>query len=995
MNSIEKLDGRMEEWKNGWINNIPSFQHSIIVFLLTCFLTSSSQTFHFKNYSVDDGLPFIQVATIYQDNAGNLWTGGYGGLSKFDGHKFTNYSPKNGLSHHTVTNIMQDTSGNIWVSTINGLNKFDGKKFTIYTVDDGLPDNSITDLLTDAYGNLWIATMGGLCKYDGTSFQNSNELKGVRVSCLLKAHDNAVLVGAGKTIYTINTATNSKADESFVKYVTNEEVTALSEDDSNHIWMGTSSGIYKFGKAQEKIQGLTDKYVKTICKDADNNIWAGTPTGLYRYDKTFNSFKEIVVSKELNAKIIESLYSDYEGNFWIGTYNGLYKYKGERFLQYSEKEGLNNTFIFQILRDQDDHLFVGTSGGGFYKLIGDKFINITKKDGLAGNVVNTAVLDNKKLFIGTNGGLSISNDNAFKNFSRKDDLKSDSVSAILKNNDGTFWIGGHNCITLFDGNKFKNFPINTVSKNFDVWSIVKDKNGIVWAGTYLGGILKFDGQQFNECSKDFGIKSPSTLNILSDGDYMIFGSLEGLYIYDGKTVYHINEEDGLNSNLIWFLYRDSKENIWIGTNQGVNRFYWGNFKRTKEVRIKSYGKEEGFEGVECNSNGAFEDKDGTIWFGTVNGLIRYNPAFDSENKLESRTNIVNIQVNDRDTFLEQNSSLAYNQNRIVFEFVGICFSNPAKVEYQYILEGSGKQWSQITSENVITYSSLSPGKYTFKVKSCNNESVWNKEPVSFTFTILPPFWATWWFRILSTLVVSLTIFLFFYNRIQQIRKEERERTELQKRIANVELMALRSQMNPHFIFNTMSSIQHFITQNATDEALKYLSKFAKLMRAIMENTKQSAITIKEEIDTLRLYLDLESMRFAGRFDYKLNVASSLDQNYEEIPSMIIQPYVENAIIHGLLPKQGSGKLLVNLEKKDNFIICTIEDDGIGRVRANEINMNKLKRHRSMGMAITKERLAILSSVNKENFSEETIDLYDDQKSACGTRVVIRIPVEIN
>ncbi|MGZ6539861.1 MAG: sensor histidine kinase, partial [Bacteroidia bacterium] len=265
---------------------------------------------------------------------------------------------------------------------------------------------------------------------------------------------------------------------------------------------------------------------------------------------------------------------------------------------------------------------------------------------------------------------------------------------------------------------------------------------------------------------------------------------------------------------------------------------------------------------------------------------------------------------------------------------------------------------------------------------------------SFTFTIDRPFWRTWIFllTLISTFILALILSIRF--RIRRIKNREKQKTELNKKIANIESQALRAQMNPHFIFNTLSSIQHYISNNDTDSALKYLSKFAKLMRRIMDNSKQQMIAVDEEIKALNLYLELEVMRFDKKFEYNINVDREIDQTYDRIPSMLIQPYVENAIIHGLLPKQGNGKISITLEKHGDTILCTIEDNGIGREKSMEFKKNRVQQHKSMGMSITKERLDILNSSLNSNINAEIIDLFENGKSS-GTKVKLIIPLEAN
>lgn len=983
-------------------------QNKLIRFLLLFISVMTqavmAQSYYFKNYTVDNGLPFVQVSAIFQDDEGNLWTGGYGGLSKFNGRKFTNYTPKNGLVHHWVTSIVQDKKGVMWIGTINGLSTYHHKKFTNYTTDNGLPGNSIRAIVNDANGDLWFATNNGLARYDGKSFYaltTANGLLSDDVLSLYLDKNKTLWIGTSKGLCSYSNNVITQHNQKQPKY--SVAIKSIVIDSAQSLWMATPNGLLGFSNGNYTLyttqNGLPDNVIRTIVIDTKGLMWLGTNKGMVRVGSEKNKiiFKNYEPDNVLSSKIVECMYVDYEGNIWVGTFNGLYRYKGDVFGLFAEKEGLTNTFIFQILRLKNNELFVGSAGSGFYLFDDYRFRNFSITDGLSGNTVNTAITnDDGTVWIGTDGGLSLFNGKSFVNYKKKDGLISDSVSALYKDKNGDLWIGGNQGITIYKDKKFNAIHLKGKFSNFDIWAIHRDKKGQLWLGSYLGGLFKqkSDGS-FYECASEIGLPSNSIFNILetSDGD-LIFGTLDGGFLYDGKTIHRFSVDEGLSSDLVYSIVLDADENIWAGANQGMCKINTKEFKKTGKKIIHQYGKEEGFQGVESNTNGGFKDADGTMWFGTVNGLIKYSPQYDFPNKLEPKTSIVSVVVNDRDTTLPNNAQLKHYMNTLAFEFIGVSLTNPNKVMYMYMLEGVDKTWSLPTKENVVKYSGLQNGTYTLKVLSANNEGVWNQAPVTLTFTILPPFWKAWWFRILLTIAIMLLLFTFFYYRLNQVRTEERKRSELEKRIASIELIALRSQMNPHFIFNTMSSIQNYISANDTDAALRYLSRFAKLMRAIMENTKQSTITIKDELDTLKLYLELESMRFTGKFHYEINIDKNIDVNYDEIPSMLIQPYVENAIIHGLLPKGQGGKLVVDLVKKDNFIVCTIEDNGVGRTKSKELSKNRLAKHKSMGMSITKERLTILNySAKTENkLSEEIVDLLDKEGNSLGTKIIIYVPI---
>ncbi|MCH8904659.1 MAG: histidine kinase [Bacteroidetes bacterium] len=332
----------------------------------------------------------------------------------------------------------------------------------------------------------------------------------------------------------------------------------------------------------------------------------------------------------------------------------------------------------------------------------------------------------------------------------------------------------------------------------------------------------------------------------------------------------------------------------------------------------------------------------------------------------------------------------YDQNHIIFNFNGICFTNPDKVAYHYKLEGYDEEWSPMVTERLAKYTGLPPGDYTFKVVSCNNEMIWNKDPVEFSFVIASPFWQKWWFRTTVIGLFAFIIWYFIYFRIRSIKKKN----SLNSKMEQLKLEALRSQMNPHFIFNCMNTIQHYINSNEKKEANMFLSKFAELMRMILDNSQKSLVRLSDDLKALRLYLDLERLRFDNRFKYEINIGDGIDADSQLIPPMIIHPYVENAIIHGLLNKEAEGKVTVNLGLRDNFLICEVEDDGVGRARAEELKKDK-HGHKPAGIKLTNERIETLNLLNQSQMHININDLYDENGKGNGTRVEIAIEANLD
>jgi ligand-binding sensor domain-containing protein len=900
------------------------------------------------------------VSCITEDAQHNLWIGTIAGVNKFDGKKFQGFTKEHGLIDNSISSCVRDKEGNIWFGTPKGISKLTDGAFINFSVKDGLVNNSVKCLFMDRGGNIWIGTEGGLSKFDGKKFQN---------------------YGIAQGLYA-------------------ETVNGITEDQAGMIWIATSEGIFQLKDqtltAYQKEQGLTESNIKTILCDYKNTLWLGTDKGIIKFEN--NVFTPYFIRRDQNSNLVGCLYQDYERNLWIGTYAGLFKYRGNPFVSYGIHDGLTSNFIFGILRDSNGTLWVGSQGGGLFRFDKDGFSQFNKDNGLNANTVNSIYeYSPGQLWLATDKGLFFYNGKTFSKGKDTCGVFENTLDLFFKDTKGNLWIGGKNKLYKYNGNKFTCHALPSRNENFDVWCLQEDRQGTLWIGSYLGGLVKYDGKSFVECSRQMGFTNDSYLASLIDKQGIIyFGTLDGVWSYDPVTKQkgHFSKAEGMSSDLVYSLTFGKTENeIWVGTNQGLNRIDLAEYKKSGRKNIIQFGKQEGFSGVECNS-GNYVEQDGSIWFGTVNGLIKYDPHEYIPNEKESKISITGFRLFYTDTILPNNIHLPYNMNNITFNYSGICLTNPSKVNYSYILDGFEKNWSPQSAERLATYSNLPPGTYTFKVTSSNNEGLWNTVPAEFMFTIERPFWKTWWFIVVSVCSILLGLILSIRLRIRQIKNREKQKTELNKKIANIESQALRAQMNPHFIFNTLSSIQHYISNNDTDAALKYLSKFAKLMRRIMDNSKQQLISVAEEISALDLYLELEVMRFDKKFEYKITVDSSIDQNYDRIPSMLIQPYVENAIIHGLLPKQGAGRILISMKRHGDTIVCAIEDNGIGRERSKEFKKNRVQQHKSMGMSITRERLDILNSSLNSNLNAEIVDLYEDGQPA-GTKVQLIIPIESN
>ncbi|MBK9284579.1 MAG: histidine kinase [Sphingobacteriaceae bacterium] len=809
---------------------------------------------------------------------------------------------------------------------------------------------------------------------------------------LLVATDNGVMIKTGDAIKTLNVNNGLKSNK----------INCVSVYQQKYIF-GSDAGLMVYNPENEKVinygieQGLIDEGILTVVNQGNQYLWIGSNSGLMRFSP--KEFKYYTVGPDNNSNVIKCLLLDREDNVWMGTHSGLFKYRDDAFSSFDKVNGPGNAFIFQIFRDHTGNLWLCTDNSGIYKYSGGYFKRYGLKEGLNTNVAKAGLQhSNKKILFGTKDGIVEYKNDRFYEIPIPKEFAG-LCEMLIEDKDGSVWIAGGNGVALMKWVNntpqltYKALPSSVSHQAYCLW---KDSENTIWIGSSPAGLFKVEGDSIVSMNRRLNLKEENFYAIRDYKNYLLVATLNGLYILNTKTGEgnYINESDGLNSELVYSieLTRDRK-NLWIGTNQGINKLNLEKYFTDQVIQIESYSKQDGFTGVECNSNGIWEDENGTLWFGTVSGLVKHEPSKLKPNKVKNSTLIQSIKIFSEDTLLKDGSELESKFNTIAFYYKGICFTNPENVKYRKQLVGLEKEWSEPNNENYSKYANLAPGNYTFMVKSCNNEGVWDENPTTFSFTILRPFYATWWFNALLISTILLLAYTAFTIRVKSIQRKQKQETERRVELSKIELKALRAQMNPHFIFNSLNSIQHYIFNSKSDEAIKYLSKFARLVRTILNNSNKPYVTVGEDLEALILYLELEQMRFEGKFEYEIIVDNKVDIDYDIMPPLLIQPYVENAILHGLNPKPGKGKLSISFKSADNYLICIISDDGIGREKASEIKRTMpVSKHKSLGMKITEDRLRIMNDASNSPLSVEITDLKNEAGLACGTEVKIFIPI---
>ena len=797
------------------------------------FMENNSQ--NFSSFGKLQGMKTNTVYCITQDDNGNLWLGTAGGVTRYDGNSFTHYTNSEGLANNVVISILHDKHNNIWIGTKGGgLTRFDGRFFTNFTEKEGLPSNYIQSILEDKTGNLWFGTKRGAVEYNGKSFTLFTDKEGLisnNVFSICEDTRGNLWFGTVGGVSEYNGYSFSNFTEK--EGLGNNEVRSISQDKNGNIYFGTAGGVSKYdGKYFINfpgIEGFSKSPVYSIVEDRSGNLWVGTwGEGVYKYDgKLISHFTE---NEGLINDEVYSIFQDNRGIIWFGTRaGGISKYNGNSFDHFTTKEGLSQNQVQSILQDKNGNLWFGTWGGGVCKYDGKSFIHFTEKEGLINNDVRSILEDkNGNLWFGTWGGVSKYDGKYFTQYTEKEGLINNTVMSILQDASGNIWFGTEGKgVSEFDGKRFFNFDKKEGLSGNTIRSMIQDKNGIIWFGTNCG-VTKYDPfEKSNPVSGSFthyteteGFPNNNIISVLEDrhGNIWFGSSGSGVIKYNGKSFTQITEKDGLGDNGIMSILQDKSGNLWFGTRTGFSKLakesvaaFIDNDDKSQIRRpglFKNYTYEDGFYGVGCNTNAIYEDNTGAIWIGANDRLTVFHPEIIHSDTIAPNIQLVGIELfnepfswedleKNKDSSIvlsngvavgnikfeglskwyniPENLSLAYDDNFLTFNFIGITTRSSQKVKYTYKLDGLYETWTTITNRTSASFANLSPGKYTFRVKAINGEGFWSKEFI-YTFTIRPPWWKTNWAYFLYALGIIAVIFVVDRIQTQRVIVKERERT---------------------------------------------------------------------------------------------------------------------------------------------------------------------------------------------------------------------------
>lgn len=778
-------------FKDKFLKFLKNITFILLFFVIALSQTLYSQLYNYKQYTVEDGFPQSNADDIFQDKDGYIWFATQNGAARFDGFNYFLIDKYRGINTNYITDINQDSKGNFWFSTKNGISEFRKDTVINYTVKTGLSSDIVRESFELPDGQILALTKNGTdIIYKGKI--RKLKLKDIPVK-FLKRKSGEILALSCTAIYTFSNNKLQKINYNYSFTVSNFYDIVETSDSS--LWVSSDKGIFKIKdkkviKHLTKENGLPDNKINCLLVDSENNLWyASEEKGCGKYFK--GSFYNFTAENGMPNTSVLSLFEDREKNIWIGGRNGATMINPRiPFVQFLNISPYKSKIVMGITSDKNDNLWFCTYGSGLVRYNGKSFTNFNKNNGAFDNHFFDAETDtNGNLwFASSNSGIIFYDYKHFKKIIEIDNKKiSSRVLTIFKDSYNNLWFGTNGeGFFKYDGKKLsriKNMPA------LNILAINEDNNGNLWFGTINEGLYKFDSKQFIKIDSISKISPGIVRAITKINGTMWFGtSSDGIYsIKEEKGNYiqqYINKSNGLNSDNIYLLFTDKKNNLWVGTEKGVDKLI---FDKNGNIRkIETYTKNEGFLGTETDLNGAFQDKNGDIWFGTVNGVLKYLPNIKKKNTVNPPVYLKNIKLNFRNTDLSDycdslsseglpvNLQLPYNLNHLTFEYIALCYSNPEKVKYKYRLIGEDKNWSPELSDRKVIFSNIEPGEYTFEVKAANDSGVLSKNSVRFSFIIKPPVWEQLWFKTIGLFLFLLIIYLIIDYRVRSLKRAKNE-----------------------------------------------------------------------------------------------------------------------------------------------------------------------------------------------------------------------------
>jgi ligand-binding sensor domain-containing protein len=962
------------------------------------------------------------INAIFEDSKHRFWVGTSTGapylLNRSTG-AFYNYGLHVLNAHHLIDGVgkfIETSNGDIWVMNQSGyyrLNNNTNQFENLNALAGVTKDVWAEHLDQDSSGNIWFVTHAGIRCYNiksKKSYDKNNNPQHLKIFDL-KPDFTAFLISGNnfwigipnrtalikydisKNIVSEYSLENTDLNNNYTAFFAAKTYQLTGSTDGSVMVDLLAHGIAFYDPFKDRFTEIPIKneaptglhgpiameWSITTLKDRDGNRWvSGGDRGLNIFNPSKIKFtfygtntekSQAVPGYPANGFIQDSA----GGNIYVGYY-----YTSGGIVQFTDNLVAKKKYLFSKagnnnLYENQVWCLYKTSDGNIWA------------PNQAGTILNLNTRNNK---------LSIINDTALYG----------NITTIEKDQKGDLWLGywseglkkidSHTHQVTSFAATIPGAPMQ--AKN--ILSIYFDGDRIIWVGTNNQGFFQFNkitGRYSNQYLLNESNMTSISGNVIYkiikyNSDTLLLATNMGVNIFDKKkkSFSNISTKDGLPGNVVGTMEMDDNQNLWVGCQGGFCKINMHNLSITR------YGMADGITD-NTFSDASLKLKDGRFIFSTENGFIAFNPN-DLKDAYPANPVITGFKVFDKPVIIDSLLDIAkpvvlsYQDNSLSFEFASLQYFFSDEIKYYYQLEGADKDWIAADKTQSAHYSQLQNGNYVFKVKTVNRDGIMSEKIAVLKIVITPPFWKTWWFRIGAFLLAIFIIYWYLQSRIGKIKAQENVKLQ----ITELEIKALKAQMNPHFIFNAMNSIQEFTLMGEIDNANKYISKFSKLLRKVLHQSRQNSVLLSDEIETLQLYLEIEKVRLGKDFSYQISTDNDAEIQVISIPSMVLQPFVENALHHGLVNKEGDKHLLINFKiTDDETLVCEITDNGIGREKAEALKtaIHPSLKQASLGIVLVAERLKLLSKPDDKKIVIHIDDIVSSNGVACGTKVTIVIP----
>lgn len=993
-----------------------------------CFETIQlfAQNSQLRSYTIADGLPQSQVYDIIQDDMGYLWLGTQGGgLANFDGEIFEVWNESDGLFSNYI-DALYTVNDSLFIGTKKGLSIKVKNNFVNLEAPQILQFFPVD-------GQLYLATKNGLYTYSKNKLVSkvnfNSEIDNSEINSVF-FDGNYYWLATNKALWKLKELGNNATE--IIKVEKNNFKSVIAHN--NHIIAATfDDGVFIIDKATTDNRFLMPEpsRINSMSIQNEDELWITTDNeGVTIVETTtFSEIKRLNTASGLATPHIRKVINDENGNIWIATSGGgFYKYFQNNFKHYDQGTGLKGNRIYAVHNAQDG-LWFSTSEKGLTKIDSEGIHPLPNESTFFDVKIKTITSDAKgNIWAGSdNRGLLFRETKTVDSlvFSSSENyliqidtvsvertanhiideskgFPSDWVRTVIADDD-YIWAAtyAHGIVKFkYYSDKDSLFIAKTFSSRDGITdmlikSMVKAADGKLWYATQKGHLGYIENNKVT--TVETGLEEQTAIgSILFRDDTIFLGTSDkGIWYANSTNPVNFQQLKGskrLSSNNIYQLIFDDQGSLWAGSERGVDKI---ELSATNEiVDIYHFGRNDGFLGIETCLNAVDKDEEGNLWFGAIYGLTKHIPSESTKTAaapkvyftgVEERYKSIDSLILKDWTNTSKVLQLTPDQTQLGFSFRTVDVDHPNEVAYRTRLDDN--EWSPWVKENKQNFAGLAYGAHTFSVQSRNYR--WQEsEPIAFRFFIDSPLYQKDWFQ-WSVLALALVLLLgfgwWYIRKIKAKNKAEQERLKTQNYLLTLEQKALQLQMNPHFIFNVLNGVKA-MAGTKPEKMDATINSFAILLRETLQNSRKEHIGLDQEIKALKHYIEVEQLMAQKPFEYLIKVKTTPDAEEILIPPMLIQPFVENAIRHGILKGEKEGKLEIGFTTSKTHLHCSIIDNGLGIFKSQS---EKPKTdHQSMALTVTKERLESIAGKNTLHISE----IKNEDGSVEGTKIAFKIPL---